>query len=80
MSEFAKVYRQNAKYPVFMEIIYIRKAVCNILAKIQAQYNATTLNYINAQNNKIQGDLLKGLVVVPLLFVFILYVISTICS
>jgi len=78
MSQFGNVYRQNAKYPVFMEIIYIRYAVCGILSKLQSQFNTTTFQYIDSQNSKIKGDLMKGLVVVPLLFIFIVYVISAI--
>lgn len=46
MSKFINTYRPNATYPVFMEIIYIRQALCNILIDLHSQYNTTTFSYI----------------------------------
>lgn len=46
ISKLGDRYRMGAKYPVFMEICYIRRTINNILVDLQTKLNKFIVNFV----------------------------------
>jgi hypothetical protein len=57
MKDFGSTYRVGAKFPVYMELYYIRKTVYNMLVYLQGIFSTLTFSYINIWNNNLKTSI-----------------------
>jgi hypothetical protein len=67
MSSLGQLFRPKAIYPVFSEVLFVRRSIYNLLTSIENDFLALTENFIEQQTKGLETIVSVGWVLLPIL-------------
>lgn len=80
ISQLGKIFRDGAKYPVFMEICYTRRTLNNIIRYLQDKLLKYSQSYITSMNKSLADVLYYSFILFPLILIVSMLQMKQICS